>query len=47
MWDKDFKELGNNYCLVFKLIISEPLFIKLLKSSINVKEKSIRLHLDN
>ena len=47
VWDKDFKVLGNNYCSAFKRKIGEALFIKQLKSSLNVKEKSIRLHLYN
>ena len=47
VWDKDVKVLGNNYRSAFKRKISEALFIKQLKPSLNVKEKSIRLHLYN
>ena len=47
VWDRDFKVLGNNYRSAFKRKISEALFIKKLKPSLNVKEKSIRLHLYN
>ena len=41
----DFKVLGNNYRSNFKRKISEALFIKKLKQSRNVKEKSIQLQL--
>ena len=47
VWDKDFKVLGNNYRSAFKRKINEALFIKHLKPSLNVKEKSIRLNLYN
>ena len=47
LWDKDFKVLGNNYRTAFKLKIREALFMKQLKPSLNVKERSIRLHLYN
>ena len=47
VWDGDFKVLDNNYRSAFKRKISEALFIKQLKPSLNVKEKSIRLHLCN
>ena len=47
VWDVDFKFLGNNYHSAFKPKISEALFIKQLKPSLNVKEKSIRLHFYN
>ena len=47
VWYKDFKMLGNNYRSTFKRKISEALFIKQLKLSLNVKEKSIKLHLYN
>ena len=35
VWDKDFKVLGNNYRSAFKWKISEALFIKQLKPSLN------------
>ena len=47
VWDKDFKALDHNYSSAFKRKISEALFIKHLKPSVNVKEKKIRLHLYN
>ena len=47
VWDKDFKVLDNNFRSAFKRKISEALFIKQLKPSLNVKEQSIRLHLYN
>ena len=47
VWDKDFEVLGNNYRLAFKQKISEALFIKQLKPSLNIKQKLIRLHLYN
>ena len=47
LWDKNFKVLGNNYCSIFKRNISEALFIKQLKPSLNVKETLIPLHLYN
>ena len=47
VWNKDFKVLGNNYCSAFRSKISEVLFIKQLKSSLNVKEKLIQLELYN
>ena len=37
LWDRDFKVLGNNYHSAFKRKISEALFIKQLKPSLNVK----------
>ena len=46
-WDKDFKVLANNYRSAFKRKISEDLFIKQLKASLNVKEKLIQLYLCN
>ena len=45
--DKDFRLLGNNYHSAFKRKISEALFMKQLKPSLNVKKKSMRLHLYN
>ena len=47
VWDKDFKALDHNYSSAFKRKISEALFIKHSKPSVNVKEKKIRLHLYN
>ena len=47
VWGNDFKVLGNNYHSNFKRKISEALFIKQLKPSLNVKEKSIQLQLYN
>ena len=47
LWYKDFKVLGTNHRFTFKRKISEALFIKQLKPSLNVKEKSIELHLYN
>ena len=41
LWDRDFKVLGNNYHSAFKRKISEALFIKQLKPSLTVKEKSV------
>ena len=41
--ENDVKVLGNNYRSNFKRKISEALFIKQLKPSLNVKEKSIQL----
>ena len=47
VWDKNLKVLGSIYCSAFKRKISEVLFIKQLKPSFNVKEKSIQLHIYN
>ena len=47
VWENDFKVLGNKYCSNFKRKITEALFIKQLKPSLNVKEKSIQLQLYN
>ena len=41
VWENNFKVLGNNYRSNCKRKISEALFIKQLKPSLNVKEKSI------
>ena len=46
-WENNFKVFGNNYCSTFKKKISEALFIKQLKPSLNVKKKSIQLQLYN
>ena len=47
VWKKDFQVLGNNFQSNFKRKISESLFIKQLKPTLNVNEKSITLHLFN
>ena len=45
--ENDVKALGNNYRSNFKRKISEALFIKQLKLSLNMKEKSTQLQLYN
>ena len=47
LWESDFKVLGMSYQSNFKRKIREALFIKQLKPSPNVKEKSVQLHLYN
>ena len=47
VWENNFKVLDNNYRSNFKRKISEAVFIKQLKPSLNVKEKSIQLQLCN
>ena len=47
LWENDVKVLGNNYCSNFKRKITEALFIKQLKPSLNVKDKSIQMQLYN
>ena len=47
VWENDFKVLGNTYCSNFKRKITEALFIKQLKPSLNVNEKSIQMQLYN
>ena len=47
MWENDFKVLGNNYRSNFKRKINEALFIKQLKPSLNIKDKSIQVQLYN
>ena len=47
VWENDFKVLGNNYRSNVKRKISHAIFIKQLKPSLNVKEKSIQLQLYN
>ena len=47
VWENDFKLLGNDWRSNFKRKISEALFIKQLKPSLNVKEKSIQMQLYN
>ena len=44
VWEKDFQILGNDYQPNFKQKISESLFIRQLKPTLNVNEKSITLH---
>ena len=38
VWEKDFQISGNNYQLNFKQKISESLFIRQLKPTLNVNE---------
>ena len=47
VWENDFKVFGNYYQSSFKSEISEVLFIRQLKLSLNIKEKSIQLQLYN
>ena len=47
VWENDFKILGNNYQSNIKRKISEFLFIRQLKPTLNANEKSIPLHLFN
>ena len=47
VWENDFKILGNNYQSNIKRKISESLFIRQLKPTLNANEKSISLHLFN
>ena len=47
VWENDFKTLGNNYQSNIKHKISESLFIRQLKPTLNANEKSIPLHLFN
>ena len=47
VWENDFKVLGNNYRSNVKRKISHAIFIKQLKPSLNVKEKSTQLQLYN
>ena len=47
VWEKDFQTLGNNYQSNFKRKISEPLFIRQLKPTLSVNEKSVPLYLFN
>ena len=46
-WEHDFKLLGNIYQSNIKRKISESLFIRQLKSSLNKQDKSIPLNLYN
>ena len=43
----DFKILNSNYKSSIKRKISEALYIRTLRSTLNVKEKSVRLELYN
>ena len=47
VWEDDFKLLGNNYQSNIKRKISESLFIRQLKPSLNKQDKSIPLNLYN
>ena len=47
VWKDDFKILNGNYKSSVKRKISEALYIRTLKPTLNVKEKSIRLELYN
>ena len=47
VWENDFKILGNNYQSNIKRKISESLFIRQLKPTLNANEKSFPLHLFN
>ena len=46
-WEDDFNLLGNNYQSNIKRKISESLFIRQLKPSLNKQDKSIPLNLYN
>ena len=45
VWENDFKILGNNYQSNIKRKISESLFIRQLKPTLNANEKSIPLYI--
>ena len=47
LWENDFKILGNNYQLNIKCKISESLYIRQSKPTLNAQEKSIQLHFFN
>ena len=47
VWEDDFKLLGNNYQSNMKRKISESLFRRQLKPSLNKQDKSIPLNLYN
>ena len=47
VWNGNFKILNGNYKSNIKTKISEVLYIRALKSTLNVKEKSVRLELHN
>ena len=45
VWEDDFKLLGNNHQSNIKRNISDSLFIRQLKPSLNKQDKSISLNL--
>ena len=47
VWENNFKILGHNYQLNIERKISESLYIRQLKPTLNAHEKSIPLHLFN
>ena len=47
VWKDDFKILNGNYKSSVKRKISETLYLRTLKQTLNAKEKSIRLELNN
>ena len=47
VWENHFKVLGNTYRSNFKRKISEAIFIKQFKPSLNVKDNSTQLQLYN
>ena len=47
VWKDDFKILNGNYKISVKRKICEALYIRTLKSTLNAKEKSVRLELYN
>ena len=47
VWENDFEILGNNYQSNIKRKISESLYIRQLKPTLNAHEKSIPLQLFN
>ena len=47
VWEKDSQILGNNYQSKFKRKINKSSFIRQLKPTLNVNQKSITLHLFN
>ena len=47
VWDNDFKILGNNCQSNIERKVSESLYIRQLKPTLNAHEKSVPLHLFN
>ena len=47
IWEDDFKILSGNYKSCVKRKVSEALYIRIFKPTLNVKEKSVRLELYN
>ena len=45
VWESDFKIIGNNYQSNYKRKVTDFLFIKQLKPTLNFNETSIILHL--